>query len=104
MKIYIDTEYHCHVTNPEGSYREMVEDFFDGKCQEFVEGYLLKPDDETWIREDGKIFSGGKMITSWKSYPELDAIQRKYEQQQFLELQNEKNELITSYAEGVNSI
>lgn len=86
MKIYIDSDFKCHISNPDGEFREVIlsdnaRDFFNNKCTTFIEGYRLKPDGETWVREDGKVFSGGEMITPWKDYNELDAAQREYERQ-----------------------
>jgi hypothetical protein len=86
MKMYIDSEFKCHIANPNGVFREVVlsqiaEAFFANKCTTFIEGYRLKPEDETWVREDGFVFSGGEMITPWKPYSELDAAQREYERQ-----------------------
>ena len=81
MKVYIDSEFKCHTENPGNTFREMETSFFDGKCTAFIEGYILKPDGETWVREDGEVFSGGEMITPWKNYDELDVAQRKYEKQ-----------------------
>lgn len=85
-KIYIDSDFKCHVTNPECNYREVIlsenaRTFFADKCSAFIEGYRLKPDGETWVREDDEVFSGGEMITPWKPYSELDAAQREYERQ-----------------------
>ena len=90
MKIYIDSEYHCHTTNPDSAFREVVlsknaEAFFADKCTAFIEGYRLKPEGETWVKEDGKVFSGGEMITPWKNYDELDAAQHEYERQKLNE-------------------
>lgn len=86
MKIFIDAEFKCHTSNPNGFFREVVlsenvQDFFSNKCTTFIEGYRLKPVGETWVREDGAVFSGGEMITPWKDYNELDAAQRQYERQ-----------------------
>lgn len=88
--IYIDNDFKCHVTNPDGAFREVVlsknaEAFFANKCTVFIEGYRLKPDGETWVREDGKVFSGGEMITPWKPFEELDNAQREYEKQMLAE-------------------
>lgn len=80
MKIYIDSQYRCHSTNQDGNLREVETDFFDGKCIAFIEGYRFVPAGETWTRSDGIVFSG-KMITPWKPYDELDAVQREYEQE-----------------------
>lgn len=91
--IYIDTEYKCHTTNPDGTFREVVlsesaRNFFADKCTTFIEGYRLKPDGETWVREDGHVFSGGEMITPWKDYDELDAAQREYEREKLADAEN----------------
>lgn len=101
MKNYIDSEYRCHTTNPDGTFREVVlsenaKTFFDGKCTTFIEGYRLKPDGETWVREDGEVFSDGEMITPWKDLEELAAAQAQYELDQA--------ELAAAYQEGVNSV
>ena len=86
MKVYIDSEFKCHVANPEGIFREVEEAFFDGKCPALIEGYRLKPEGETWVRADGEVFSGGKMISPWKDSGELDAAQRQYEQEQLADM------------------
>lgn len=79
-KFYIDSEFKCHTTNPYGTFREIETDFFDGKCQIFIEGHRFVPTNEEWIRSDGYIFRG-EMITPWKPYDELDTSQREYERQ-----------------------
>lgn len=101
MKVYIDSEFKCHTTNPNGIFREAVlsenaKGFFSDKCTAFIEGYRLKPEDETWVREDGEEFSGGEMITPWKNYNELAAAQAQYE--------TDQAELAAAYQEGVNSV
>ena len=77
MKIYIDSDYKCHVLPGEGL-REFDVPFFDGKCQTFIEGYRYVPKDETWEREDGEVFKG-EMIAPWKNYTELYIAQLEYE-------------------------
>ena len=77
MKIYIDSDYKCHVTN-DGTMREFDVSDFDGKCPAFVEGYRYVPADETWEREDGEVFKG-EMIAPWKPYTELYIAQLEYE-------------------------
>ena len=94
--IYIDSDFKCHTTNPDGIFREVEESFFENKCDTFVKGFRLKPEGETWVREDGKVFSGGKMITPWKNYDELAAAQAQYER--------DMAELEAAYQEGVNSV
>ena len=77
MKIYIDSDYKCHVLPGEGL-REFDVQFFDGKCQTFIEGYRYVPDGETWERADGEVFKG-EMIAPWKNYTELYIAQLEYE-------------------------
>lgn len=91
--VYIDSEFKCHTTNPDGAFRKVIlsenaRTFFSNKCTTFVEGYRLKPDGETWVREDGEVFSGGEMITPWKDYDELDVAQREYERQKLADAEN----------------
>lgn len=81
LKIYIDTEYRCHTSN-DGTMREVQTDFFDSKCQEYIEGYRFVPTGEAWTREVGTVFHG-EMITPWKPWEELDKLQREYEREQY---------------------
>lgn len=86
--IYIDSEFKCHVTD-DGTMTAVETDFFDGKCDAFIEGYRLIPAGESWVREDGEVFHG-EMISPWKHHAELDIVQREYELQ-----------LLTEYAEAL---
>jgi hypothetical protein len=93
MKVYIDTEFKCHTTNYDGTFREVAlsestKNFFANKCTNFIEGFRLKPEGEVWVREDGKVFSGGEMIAPWKPYSELEAAQREYEKQKLADAEN----------------
>lgn len=81
MKVYIDSEYKCHVSD-DGNMREFDVPFFDGKCQTFIEGYRYVPTGETWEREDGEMFNG-EMISPWKDYSELYLAQLEYEVEQY---------------------
>lgn len=92
--IYVDAEFKCHVIN-DGTMTAVETSFFDGKCDTFIEGYRLVPEDRTWTREDGKIFGGG-MIAPWQNFNLLAAYQAQYEI-----MQAELNE---AYQNGVNSI
>lgn len=92
MKIYIDSEFKCHTTNPDGTFREVETDFFNGKCQTFIESYRFIPSGERWTRSDGVVFQG-EMIAPWKDYDELDSAQRTYERQ-----------LIAEYAEALKIV
>lgn len=90
--IYIDSECHCHTTNPDGAYREYDVPFFDGKCCTFVEGHRYCPKGESYTREDGKVFNG-ECITPWKPLNELDSAQREYERA-----------LLAEYAEALKTV
>ena len=80
MNIYIDKDYKCYVSN-DGTMKEVATDYFNNKCDTYIEGYRFVPIGEVWIREDGEAFSG-EMIAPFKPYEELDSAQRKYEQAQ----------------------
>lgn len=81
--IYIDSDFKCHVSN-DGTLRAVTSPFFEGKCDEFIEGYRYIPEGELWTNEKGKTFLG-EMISPWKSYKELENAQREYESQRLLE-------------------
>lgn len=71
MTIYLDSDSKCHVTD-NGTMTPFETAHFDGKCKEFIEGHICKP-------EGG--MSGGTMVAPWKDYDELDRVQREYERQ-----------------------
>ena len=85
--IYIDADFKCHISN-DGTMTAVEEEFFNDKCDTFIEGYRLKPAGETWVREDGEVFSGEKMISPWKDHGELDQAQRAYEQERLADAEN----------------
>lgn len=92
-------------------------DFFDGKCDNYIEGYRFIPTGETWTWEDSTVFHG-EMISPWKPWSELDDAQREYERELLREyeqaltegqaeadaLRQQLSELDTAYAEGVQSV
>lgn len=86
MKIYIDTDFKCHIDNPDGEYRGIETSYFDGKCQTMIEGFRFVPEGESWTRSDGVVFQG-EMVTPWKDYALLDAAQRQYEQDLIADMQ-----------------
>ena len=92
--IYIDSDFKCHVTN-DGTMKAVETDFFDGRCDSFVEGYRYVPAGESWTREDGEVFSG-EMVAPWVDYNTLVAYQHQYEVMEA--------ELAAAYQEGVNSV
>lgn len=62
--VYIDEKNHCHVTD-DGTMTAVETEFFDGKCDSFVEGYCCEMENMA--------------IYPWKPYEELDTAQREYE-------------------------
>lgn len=103
MKIYIDNDYKCHVSNPDSAYIAVETDFFDGKCDTYIEGYRFVPAGAEWTRSDGATFSG-EMISPWKDWRELDAAQRSYEREQLAALQAENETLISDMAQMVDEV
>lgn len=89
--IYIDAEFKCHVIN-DSTMTAVETDFFDGKCDEYIEGYRFVPEGEVWEKEDGAVFYG-EMIAPWKDYSELDNAQRSYERQ-----------MLNEYAEALKTL
>lgn len=110
--VYIDyVDFKCHtVQNAEETLIPYETEFFDGKCDTFINGYRIIPDGYIWTRSDGTVFQG-EMIAPLKPYAELDEAQRGYEKQMLTEatqkikeLETMQEELNESYTEGVNSI
>lgn len=89
--IYIDSEYKCYVTD-DGSMTSIETDFFDGKCDAYIEGYRFVPSGDSWTRSDGEVFHG-EMISPWKDYSELDSAQREYERALIVDMRNALNKL-----------
>jgi hypothetical protein len=112
MIIYIDNkDFKCYTAqNTECTHITYETDFFNGKCDTFIEGYRHVPSGYSWIRSDGEVFHG-EMTAPWKPYSELDRAQREYEiqlleqsQTELFELKSQKEDLLESYMTGVNSI
>lgn len=76
-QIYIDDDFKCHATDLEGT-RTVETDFFDGKCNEYIEGYRFVPAGKIWTREDGEVFEG-EMIAPHTDFNELLIAQMTYE-------------------------
>lgn len=100
--IYIDNDFKCHVID-DGTMTAAETDFFDGKCDAFIEGYRFVPNGESWTRFDGVVFYG-EMIVPWKDYNLLAAAQAQYELDQEELLTDYQAELQAAYQEGVNSV
>ena len=103
MKIYIDSDFKCHVSPGEGL-REFDVPFFDGKSPEFIEGYRYVPPFEKWVKPNG-IFFWGEMVSPWKDYAMLAALQKAYEEGQAVGGGSEAliEAADVAYKEGVNS-
>lgn len=78
--IYIDAEYKCHASD-DGTRTAVETDVFDGKCEEYIEGYRFVPAGVSWTRLDGTVFHG-EMIAPWKPFEEIAAAQAAYERQE----------------------
>ena len=102
MTIYIDAEYKCHTTPGDGL-TSVETDYFDGKCQAYIDGYRYVPAGASWTRPDGVVFSG-EMVSPWKPWRELDAAQRVYEQEQLKSLSAQNAELLDAMAAMVEDI
>jgi hypothetical protein len=93
--IYIDNDYRCHAANPDGAFREVETDAFDGKCDAYINGYRYIPAGESWTREDGEVFKG-EMIAPAVDYAELDDVQRDYMLAEYEALINELYSEVTA--------
>lgn len=78
MKIYLDKDFKCYTEN-DGTRKEYDVSFFDGKCKEFIEGFVFVPEGETLSNKNGEFH--GIMISAWKPYSELNSAQIVYERQ-----------------------
>lgn len=76
--IYLDNDFKCHVSD-NGEMTAVETDFFDGKCDTFIEGYRFIPEGESWTRKDGKVFVG-EIIAPFKDYQLLATVQSLYEE------------------------
>lgn len=95
MTIYIGSDFKCHVSNPDGIYTAVETDFFDGKCDAYIEGYRYIPPETIWTRADGVVFRG-EMIAPWKPWSELDAAQRQYERKLLAQYEQALSEIETA--------
>lgn len=92
--IYIDDDFKCHTVS-DGTMTAVETDYFDGKCDAYIEGYRFIPAGETWTRSDGVTFTG-EMVAPWQPYEILAAYQRQYE--------SDNAAMVAAYQEGVDSV
>lgn len=98
MIIYIDSNYKCYVSTADG--RRAVETYvFNGKCAEWIESFRYVPAGETWVREDGEVFTN--MVAPWKDLSEAYAAQTAYVAAQNTQYENALSEI--EAALGVNT-
>lgn len=84
IPVYIDSDFKCHTTNPDGLFRKIDLTFDDNICREFIEGHRFVPRNEIYTNADGIEFRG-EMFTPWKPIGELETAQREYEKQLLVE-------------------
>lgn len=77
MRIYLDSDFRCHLTEV-GGMQEIETSDFDGKCKAFIEGYRLVPEGENWTRKDGTVFQG-KIVAPAEDYNLLMRFQDQHE-------------------------
>lgn len=75
MTIYIDSNYKCYTSAADGR-RAIETNDFNGKCPEWIESYRFVPEGETWMREDGEVFTN--MVAPWKDLSEAYVAQAAY--------------------------
>lgn len=102
MKVFLDEEYRCSLDPSRGT-MSVETDFFDGKCDAFIEGYRFIPACEAWTRSDGAVFHG-EMIAPWKPWVGLDSDQRAYEQELLASLREENAALLDDMAQLVEEV
>lgn len=115
MKIYIDSDFKCHVAPGDGL-REFETKFFSNVPDAYIEGYRFVPAGETWVRKEpiynmdhevvGESVTEfmGEMTAPWKPWEELDKILREYERTQNQELNAQNAELVDAMASMVDDV
>lgn len=78
MKIYLDANFLCHISDT-GGLTAGETTAFDGKCRQYIEGYRFVPAGESWTREDGAVFHG-EMMSPAEDIRILEAAQGAYEE------------------------
>lgn len=98
--IYIDIDYKCHTSNLDGTLTAVETDFFDGKCDAYIEGYRFVPAGSVWARPDGVVFPG-EMVAPWKDWRQLDEAQRGYDREQLAAYEQALSEIETALGVSV---
>ena len=100
--IYMDSDFKCRTVGDD-ALAAAETDFFDGKCDAYIEGYRFVPEGESWTREDGAV-SHGEMAAPWKPWQALDKAQREYERGLAETLSAENAALISDMAQMVEEV
>ncbi len=79
MKIFIDKENKCHVTNDGTMSETLAPAILNGKCPAFIEGYKFIPKGTREI--DGVVYGTGE-VYPWRDYELLAEFQVIYEEEQ----------------------
>ena len=77
--IYLNKDFQCSVTEKTDTVHSIETDFFDGKCNAYIEGYRFVPAGQQWTRKDGVVFTG-EMVAPFKDSTQLNMVQSLYEQ------------------------
>ena len=78
-KIYLNAAFECSTTERADTVQSIETDFFDGKCNAFIEGYRFVPEGQSWTRDDGVTFNG-EMIAPFKDYTYLEMVQTAFDE------------------------
>lgn len=78
-KIYLNEKFECSAYEKADTVMSVETDFFDGKCDAYIEGYRFIPAGHSWTRKDGVVFEG-EMMAPFKEMAYLDAVQTAFEE------------------------
>lgn len=76
--IYLDSDFLCHLDFSPDRIKYKT-DYFDEKCDAYIEGYRVVPPEYTWTRSDGTVFNG-LLIAPAIDFNLLNSRQLQYEE------------------------
>lgn len=76
--IYLDSDFRCHVAYNSNMIAIETE-YFDGKCDTFIEGYRFVPAGMSWTNENDIVYFG-ELATPFKDSMLLETMQSLYEE------------------------
>ena len=77
--IYLNADFECSTVEKADTVQSVETDYFDGKCDAFIEGYRFVPAGQRWTKKDGVVFEG-EMVSPFKDYTYLEMVQSLYEE------------------------